>query len=66
MIYLLDTNVCVSYLRGIDRERLEVRLNATHFGDIFLCSVDKAELLCRTNPPSPAPLHSFPAILSAC
>lgn len=45
MIYLLDTNVCVSYLRGTDRERLEARLNATQFGDIALCSVVKAELL---------------------
>ena len=45
MIYLLDTNVCVSYLRGTDRERLEARLNATNFGDIALCSVVKAELL---------------------
>ena len=45
MIYLLDTNVCVSYLRGTDRERLEARLNAANFGDIALCSVVKAELL---------------------
>ena len=45
MIYLLDTNVCVSYLRGTDRERLETRLSAINFGDIALCSVVKAELL---------------------
>jgi tRNA(fMet)-specific endonuclease VapC len=45
MIYLLDTNICVRYLRGTDRQQLEARLNATSFGDVALCSVDKAELL---------------------
>lgn len=45
MIYLLDTNICVRYLRGTDRQQLEARLNATSFGDVALCSVVKAELL---------------------
>ena len=45
MIYLLDTNVCVSYLRGTDRQQVEARLNAASFGDVALCSVVKAELL---------------------
>lgn len=45
MIYLLDTDVCVSYLRGKDRDKLEARLNATNPGDVALCSVVKAELL---------------------
>ncbi|MBM4089846.1 MAG: type II toxin-antitoxin system VapC family toxin [Planctomycetes bacterium] len=45
MMYLLDTNVCVSYLRGKDREQFETRLSAMNFGDVALCSVVKAELL---------------------
>ncbi|TVS21033.1 MAG: type II toxin-antitoxin system VapC family toxin [Planctomycetaceae bacterium] len=45
MIYLLDTNICVRYLRGTDGQQLEGRLNATSFGDVALCSVVKAELL---------------------
>ena len=45
MIYLLDTNVCVSYLRGRNGDELEARLNAANPGDVALCSVVKAELL---------------------
>jgi tRNA(fMet)-specific endonuclease VapC len=45
MIYRLDTNVCVNYLRGRHRDQLEARLNAAHPGDVALCSVVKAELL---------------------
>ena len=45
MIYLLDTNVCVSYLRGRNGDQLEARLNAANPGDVALCSVVKAELL---------------------
>jgi len=45
MIYLLDTNVCVSYLRGKNNVNIEARLNAVNPGDVGLCSVVKAELL---------------------
>lgn len=45
MIYLLDTNVCVSYLRGKNRDRIEPRLSAVTPGGVALCSVVKAELL---------------------
>jgi tRNA(fMet)-specific endonuclease VapC len=44
MNYLLDTNVCVSYLRGKNSHHIEARLAATSFGDVALCSVVKAEL----------------------
>lgn len=44
MIYLLDTNVCVSYLRGKNSTNIEARLNAAKAGDVVLCSVVKAEL----------------------
>jgi tRNA(fMet)-specific endonuclease VapC len=43
MIYLLDTNVCIRYMRGSNllvRQRLE----AKPLQDIRLCSVVKAEL----------------------
>ena len=39
MIYLLDTNVCVAYLRGKNSDKIEARLNATNPGDVALCSV---------------------------
>jgi tRNA(fMet)-specific endonuclease VapC len=45
MIYLLDTNVCVSYLRERNRDQITARLDATNAGDVTLCSVVKAELL---------------------
>lgn len=45
MIYLLDTNVCVAYLRGKNSDKIEAHLNAANPGDIALCSVVKAELL---------------------
>jgi tRNA(fMet)-specific endonuclease VapC len=44
MIYLLDTNVCISYLRGKNSTNIEARLNAANVGDVALCSVVKAEL----------------------
>jgi tRNA(fMet)-specific endonuclease VapC len=43
MIYLLDTNVCVQYLRGRNPSVLD-RLQRTPPGDVRLCSVVKAEL----------------------
>jgi len=43
MTYLLDTNVCVQYLRGRNRFVLQ-RLQTTPPGDVRLCSVVKAEL----------------------
>jgi predicted nucleic acid-binding protein len=39
MIYLLDTNVCVSYLREKNRNQITVRLDATNAGDVTLCSL---------------------------
>ena len=45
MNYLLDTNVCVSYLRGKNSGDIETRLDAASPGDVALCSVVKAELL---------------------
>jgi tRNA(fMet)-specific endonuclease VapC len=45
VIYLLDTNVCVSYLRGKNSAQIEARLDAATPGDVALCSVVKAELL---------------------
>ncbi len=44
MIYLLDTNVCISYLRGKNSVNIEAKLNAANSGDVALCSVVKAEL----------------------
>lgn len=44
MIWLLDTSVCVAYLRGTD-EAIRDRLRAVDSADLRLCSVVKAELL---------------------
>src|SRR5438045_578570 len=44
MIYLLDTNVCVQYLRGRN-VLIRQRLTAKPLREIRLCSVVKAELL---------------------
>jgi tRNA(fMet)-specific endonuclease VapC len=43
MIYLLDTNVCVTYLRGKDGLLMQ-RVNAQPPPDISVCSVVLAEL----------------------
>ena len=45
MTYLLDTNICVSYLRGQSTGKIAARLSAARQGDIVLCSVVAAELL---------------------
>ena len=45
MNYLLDTNVCVGYLRGKNSDNIAARLTAASPGDVALCSVVKAELL---------------------
>ena len=44
MIYLLDTNVCVRYLRGASPSVMQ-RLQNTPIQDVRLCSVVYAELL---------------------
>lgn len=44
MMYLLDTNVCISYLRGKNSANIEARLNAANAGDVAICSVVRAEL----------------------
>jgi len=43
MTYLLDTNVCVQYLRG-RKQSVFQRLQSTPTQDVQLCSVVKAEL----------------------
>ena len=45
MNYLLDTYVCVSYLRGRNSTNIETRMAAALPGEVALCSVVKAELL---------------------
>jgi len=45
MNFLLDTNVCVSYLRAKNSAGIEARLKAANPGDAALCSVVKAELI---------------------
>jgi tRNA(fMet)-specific endonuclease VapC len=51
--FLLDTNACVSHLRGT-QPTITSKLNAALTGDIVLCSVVKAELIfgaLRSNRP---------------
>ena len=43
MIYLLDTNACIVYLKGLN-SNLKQRLETHNPRDIFVCSVVKAEL----------------------
>ena len=43
MIYLLDTNVCITYLRGKDALLMQ-RVNAQPPADVGLCSIVLAEL----------------------
>jgi tRNA(fMet)-specific endonuclease VapC len=43
MTYLLDTNVCVQYLRGRNRSIVQ-RLQSTSPQDVRLCAIVKAEL----------------------
>jgi tRNA(fMet)-specific endonuclease VapC len=53
MTYLLDSNVCIQYLRGRNL-LVRQRLSAKPLQEIRLCSVAKAELylgtLCSANP----------------
>ena len=44
MIYLLDTNVCIKYLRGKNSVNIESKLKAASTGSVAICSVVKAEL----------------------
>ncbi|NEO52336.1 MAG: type II toxin-antitoxin system VapC family toxin [Okeania sp. SIO3B5] len=43
MIYLLDTNACIVYLKGLNSQ-LKQRLESHNPRDIVVCSVVKAEL----------------------
>ncbi|MDY7002765.1 MAG: PIN domain-containing protein [Cyanobacteriota bacterium] len=43
MIYLLDTNVCIIYLKG-SNNNLKQKLESHNPRDIVVCSVVKAEL----------------------
>jgi len=45
MTFLLDTNICVAYLRGKRCDSIEASLRSIKPGDVALCSVVKAELL---------------------
>lgn len=44
MNYLLDTNLCIAYLRGTESDNITARLAAASPGEVALCSVVKAEL----------------------
>lgn len=44
MSHLLDANICIAFLNGTD-EGVRERLLETSPGEVFLCSVVKAELL---------------------
>ena len=44
MTYLLDTDICVGYLRGSD-EQVRDRLSSLAPTDTWLCSIVKAELI---------------------
>lgn len=44
MTYLLDTDICVDYLRGSD-EQIRERLSSLVPTDTWLCSIVKAELI---------------------
>lgn len=44
MIHLLDTNTCIRYLNG-ESEQVRQRLASLSPGEVFLCSMVKAELL---------------------
>lgn len=48
MTYLLDTDICVEYLRGSD-DQVRDRLSDLAPADVWLCSVVKAELLFDAN-----------------
>ncbi|AGY57546.1 type II toxin-antitoxin system tRNA(fMet)-specific endonuclease VapC [Gloeobacter kilaueensis] len=43
MKYLLDTNICIIYLKG-KNSNLQLKLNATPAEELAVCSVVKAEL----------------------
>nr|VFJ69099.1 MAG: tRNA(fMet)-specific endonuclease VapC [Candidatus Kentron sp. FM]VFJ69856.1 MAG: tRNA(fMet)-specific endonuclease VapC [Candidatus Kentron sp. FM]VFK17786.1 MAG: tRNA(fMet)-specific endonuclease VapC [Candidatus Kentron sp. FM] len=45
MRYLIDTNVCIAYLRGKNSGNITARLVMAGPGEVALCSVVKAELL---------------------
>jgi len=44
VIYLLDTNTCIRYVNG-ECEQVRRRLASLSPGEVFLCSMVKAELL---------------------
>jgi tRNA(fMet)-specific endonuclease VapC len=44
LIYLLDTNACVSYLKSSSRSPIAAKLATLDQTDVVLCSVVKAEL----------------------
>ena len=45
MTYLLDTNVCVNYLRSPGQSSITRKLLSCRPGEVVLCSVAKAELV---------------------
>ncbi len=44
MSWLLDTNICIAWLKG-ENANVRKRLLAAPHGEVFLCSIVKAELL---------------------
>ena len=49
MIYLLDTNACIIYLKG-KNFHLKQKLENIPLSEVAVCSVVKGELLLRRNP----------------
>lgn len=44
LVYLLDTNVCIMYLKG-KSERIKIRIDGLHREQIAVCAIVKGELL---------------------
>jgi tRNA(fMet)-specific endonuclease VapC len=64
--YLLDTNVCVNYLRGGNQSQLANKIASVSPGEIALCSIVRAELIYgafRSKDP-PARMHEVRMFLS--
>lgn len=65
MKYLLDTNICVNYLRGGNQSQLANKIASVSSGEIALCSIVRAELVYgafRSKDP-PARMHEVKMFL---
>ena len=65
MTYLLDTNVCVQYLRGRSPAVLH-RLKSTPVSEVRLCSIVKAELYLGVLRSSNSVARTFGMVLLGC